>query len=485
MTKKQMSLIAVALSAMIAEAGAVNRAPGVGKIQTGVVAGQGLGGALHQLTPLSLGGSLPSLPARVIPAGVAAGPQDKPGAPADKDIPKPIADRMKGLQKAVDGLEAPGADKSADGSSQSGRSLEDAMTGARSAEAGNVDLPEPSGPTVEQQVQSAKAVLDGVLAEVSKAIIGQDEMKKGILMAMIARGHVLLEGVPGGGKTRTARAFADAVQGSFQRVQGTPDKLPSDILGAEILQEEPETGRKSFQLLKGPVFTNILLADEVNRMTPKAQAALLEAMGEGRVTIGRETHELGHFTVLATQNPVEQKGVNPLPEAQLDRFMFKVVVPQPTKAELKQIRRINRLKEQSPKVLKVTNLEQLDEIRRLAESLPIADSVDDYIDDIAMAAATSKEFKQTVAYNVYTRSGIDLEMAARIHAVMMGRAYVSPADVRAVAPNVLRHRIAISFSAGEQTADSVIHAILDRTPLPSQSGLRKPAIPGFGQKGNK
>jgi len=278
---------------------------------------------------------------------------------------------------------------------------------------------------------------------------------------MIARQHVLLEGLPGVGKTETAKAFADVVEGAFQRVQGTPDKLPSDILGTEVLQEDPATGKKAFELSKGPIFTNVLLVDEINRMPPKAQAALLEAMAEGRVTIGRSTLDLMRFTVMATQNPVEQDGTYRLPEAQLDRFMFKVLVPQPSAADLKVIMARNRSKDARPKASKVTSLAELDKIRRTAESIPMDADIEEYIVRIVMAAKEHADLKGSVEYSVYTRAAIFMAQAARIHALMQGRDWVSPADVRAVAPLVMRHRIVLNYQASGTTPDQIVAKILD------------------------
>jgi MoxR-like ATPase len=324
------------------------------------------------------------------------------------------------------------------------------------------------------KVAQAKQTAEKILAEVSKVIVGQDEMKKAILMAMIAREHVLLEGLPGVAKTQTAKAFADAVQGSFNRVQGTADRLPSDVTGSEIF--DAKTG--DFKLVKGPVFTNILLMDEINRMPPKAQSALLEAMAEGQVTIGGKTMKLERFTVLATQNPVEQDGTYRLPEAQLDRFMLKVLVPQPSAEELKAIVRVNAKKEARPQASKVTNLDELDEMRRTAESLTMGEDVEDYIVRVAMAASGA-DYKKTVDYTVYTRAAIYLSQAARINALLRGSEFVTMLDVRAVAPMVLRHRIALSFEGqSNQNVETFIETLLGRVNQrilptgPAGSGLK-------------
>jgi MoxR-like ATPase len=421
---------------------------------------------------------LPAAAIPAIPAMPAAASAAGPRAPASG--PKALAQDFGRVQKAMAAM--PDANKGGDSASrQSGEDLEKAMTGEGAKPSVPADLsanlsPNEAGTKAKQeQVKQAKAVIESILAEVGKVIVGQDEMKRAILMAMIAREHVLLEGLPGVAKTQTAKAFADAVEGAFQRVQGTPDKLPSDILGSEVLQEDPATGKKSFELVKGPIFTNLLLLDEINRMPPKAQAALLEAMAEGHVTIGRQTIKLDRFTVLATQNPVEQDGTYRLPEAQLDRFMLKVLVPQPTAEELKRVMRLNRHKDEKPKAQKVTTLAQLDDMRRLSETLDMNEDVEDYIVRVAMAAS-QKDLKSTVDYTVYTRASIYLEQAARIHALMRGSAFVTPSDVRAIAPMVLRHRIALSYQAQGTTVEELIQTILDRVTMGAISRAQAPAV---------
>lgn len=417
---------------------------------------------------------LPQLVATALTPQVAQLPIALNGAKAAQPVSPDSALTL--VQKAVQNLPDLGTvnDGGARGAAQN---LSDALTGGKSSSgSGDVEAGEntpAAEPSLQEQVTQAKGTLDKVRSEVGKVIIGQQEMVDGIIMAMVARQHVLLEGLPGVGKTETAKAFADAVEGAFQRVQGTPDKLPSDILGSEILQEDPVTGKKEFQLSKGPVFTNILLVDEINRMPPKAQAALLEAMAEGRVTIGRSTLDLHRFTVIATQNPVEQDGTYRLPEAQVDRFMFKVLVKQPTADELRQIMQRNRSKDSRPKASKVTNLAELDKIRQVAESLPMDKDIEDYIVKVAMAASTHENLKKSVGYSVYTRAAILMAQAARINAVMSGRDYVSPADVRAVAPLILRHRIVLNYDAGSTTPDEIIAKILDLVASPKPVLVKK------------
>ncbi len=432
----------------------------------------GLTAGLNVSLDIPTAPALPELAAGVLTPQVAQLPTAGSGAQANAPASPDSALNL--VQKTVQNL--PDLGRADDGAARgAGQNLSDALTGEKSISgAGAVTAEAPAAePTLQEQVTEAKGTLDKIRSEVGKVIIGQQEMVDGIIMAMVARQHVLLEGLPGVGKTETAKAFADAVEGAFQRVQGTPDKLPSDILGSEILQEDPATGKKEFQLSKGPVFTNILLVDEINRMPPKAQAALLEAMAEGRVTIGRSTLDLHRFTVIATQNPVEQDGTYRLPEAQVDRFMLKVLVKQPTADELRLIMQRNRSKDSRPKASKVTNLAELDNIRKVAESLPMDKDIEDYIVKVAMAASTHENLKKSVGYSVYTRAAILMAQAARINAVMSGRDYVSPADVRAVAAPILRHRIVLNYDAGNTTPDEIIAKILDLVAPPKPVLVKK------------
>ena len=331
-------------------------------------------------------------------------------------------------------------------------------------------------PALAAAVKAKAAVIARIREEIAKVIVGQADMVESIVMSMIAGEHVLLEGMPGVAKTQAVKTFADAVQGDFKRIQGTPDKLPSDIVGAEILQDDPaHPGAKVVVLDKGPVFTNILLVDEINRMPPKTQAALLEAMAEGRVTVGKKTLELPQpFLVLATQNPIEQEGTYHLPEAQQDRFMYKVNVPRPEMSELKEIMERFASRENQPKAGRVTSLEELVEIRRLAESLRVDDSVRRYI--ISLVEATHNPGAYGVQLPAGTiekeggaspRAAIFLLKAARIHALLEGRAWVGPADVRAVAHRILRHRIILGFSAPRGlTTEKIIDSILEKVRVP-------------------
>ena len=357
-----------------------------------------------------------------------------------------------------------------------GTALEAALTGESQARsAGAVDAPSvyEAGASAELgaiAVEKAQ-VVKNIRAEISKVIVGQAEMIDSIITAMIASEHVLLEGVPGVAKTQTVKAFSDAVEGGFQRVQGTPDKLPSDLLGAEILQEDPKTGLKAIVLEKGPVFTNILLVDEINRMMPKTQAALLEAMAEGRVTIGRNTLELPKpFMVLATQNPIEQEGVYRLPEAQQDRFMYKVLVPRPAMSELKEIMDRFSAKDGQPRAGKITSLDEMVAIRKVAEQVHVDEALKDYIVNIVEATHNPSKYgidaKEMIESGASPRAAIFLLKAARINALLGGRAWVGPNDVREVAARILRHRITLSYAANKLTTDQVIENILSKVQVP-------------------
>lgn len=360
-----------------------------------------------------------------------------------------------------------------------GTALEAALTGEKYAlSAAAVDAgagyAQGASPELAAQAVAKAEIIKKIRAEIGKVIVGQEEMIDSIITAMIASEHVLLEGVPGVAKTQTVKAFSDAVEGGFQRVQGTPDKLPSDLLGAEILQENPTTGNKEIKLEKGPVFTNILLVDEINRMMPKTQAALLEAMAEGRVTIGRNTLDLPKpFMVLATQNPIEQEGVYRLPEAQQDRFMFKVLVPRPAMNELKEIMDRFSKKDGQPKAGKITSLDEMVEIRKVAEQVYVDESIKDYIVNLVEATHNPAKYgidaKDVIEGGASPRAAIFLLKAAKINALLNGRAYVGPNDVREVAARILRHRLTLSYSANNLTTDQVVESILSKVQVPKPS----------------
>ena len=294
--------------------------------------------------------------------------------------------------------------------------------------------------------------------EIAKGIIGQKEVIRQVMLALLAGGNVLLEGMPGLGKTMLGRTISQVCDLSFKRIQFTPDLMPSDVTGTNIIVKEGD--KSSFRFEKGPVFANLVLADEINRATPKTQSALLEAMQEHTVTVGNESHRLEEpFLVLATQNPIEQEGTYPLPEAQLDRFMFKVLVKFPSKEELRGIVGLTE-GQTSPEIRGLMNAEELIEARKLIAQIPIADAVMNYILELVMA--THEE-------NAYIREGASpraaqaIIRASRARAFMEGRLNVSFEDVKAVAYPVLRHRILLSFDAISEgvTEDAVIGQMIE------------------------
>ncbi len=318
-------------------------------------------------------------------------------------------------------------------------------------------------------IKQESQFVDRMMLEVGKVVVGQKEMLEGILMGLLTGGHVLLEGVPGLAKTLTISSVSKAINLDFQRVQFTPDLLPTDLIGTMIFN--PKSG--DFTVKKGPVFTNIVLADEVNRAPAKVQSAMLEAMAEKQVTIGDQTYKLDRpFLVLATQNPLEQEGTYPLPEAQMDRFMFKIHVDYPSKAEELEI--INRQSQNAPaQVQQVISREELMRAADRMDQIYVDQKVKNYIVEIVMASRRPSEYGLShVAHLMQVggspRASISLIRASKAHAFLRGRGYVTAEDIKAVAYNVLRHRLILTYEAEAENikADQIIKELLSHIEVP-------------------
>jgi MoxR-like ATPase len=312
-------------------------------------------------------------------------------------------------------------------------------------------------------------------AEISKVIIGQDPVVEQLLTGLFGRGHVLLVGVPGLAKTLLVSTLARILSLSFRRIQFTPDMMPSDITGTDILQDDPETGRRKFTFIAGPVFANVILADEINRTPPKTQAALLEAMQERHVTASGATYRLPDpFFVLATQNPIEQEGTYPLPEAQLDRFMLNVRVPYPTAAEELEILRTTT-GEAAAEPTALVSGEQIVGLQQLVRRVPVAEHVFLYVRDLVRSSRPQQSeasalVKKCVTWGAGPRAGQSLILAAKALAVMNGRYHAGIADIRHMAKPVLRHRIVTTFHAEAEgiDPDHVIEHLLEAIPAPPE-----------------
>ena len=311
--------------------------------------------------------------------------------------------------------------------------------------------------------------LSAIKHEMKKVIVGQDEMIDALLIGLLCDGHILLEGVPGLAKTTTVNTLAKTLGLEFKRVQFTPDLLPSDIIGTEIYDPQ----KNSFKIKKGPIFTNLLLADEINRAPAKVQSALLEAMQERQVTIADETFKLPYpFLTLATQNPIEQEGAYSLPEAQLDRFMLKVVVGYNTKSE--EIEIVTRIAEgKSEEVERVASAEDLETMKAQMKQVHIDEELKGYIVDLVFATREPERFglddlKEYIQYGASPRASINLYKGAQAHAFLRGKDFVTPVDIAAMAKDVLRHRIILSYEAEAEgiTSDQIIERVLEAVPLP-------------------
>ncbi len=326
-----------------------------------------------------------------------------------------------------------------------------------------------------QAIRGLSAAYLRLREEIGKVIIGQDQVVDEMLIAMFSRGHCLLVGVPGLAKTLLVSTLSKILQLAFRRIQFTPDLMPADITGTDILQDDPETGRRFFQFMQGPLFTNILLADEINRTPPKTQAALLEAMQERHVTAGQNTYRLPQpFFVLATQNPIEQEGTYPLPEAQLDRFMFNLVVKYPTSAEELRILKQTTSGEE-PQLETALTGRQILALQEVVRKVPVADHVFVYARDLVRATRPDEGeapafVKRLVSWGAGPRAGQYLILGGKARAILQGRFYVTTEDIRAVAPPVLRHRVVTTFQADSEgiTSDRVVEMLLESVLVPTE-----------------
>ncbi len=321
---------------------------------------------------------------------------------------------------------------------------------------------------LKHQIEETHPLINRIREEIGRVLVGQRNLVDGLLMGLFTRGHILIEGVPGLAKTSAVKALADTVRAEFKRIQFTPDLLPADLIGTEIYR--PKTG--DFDTRKGPIFHNIILADEINRAPSKVQSALLEAMQERQVTIGDATYPLPRpFLVLATQNPIDQEGTYPLPEAQVDRFMFKLLVDYPDRNEEKEImRRVGF--EAAAGAGPVIDPGQIDAIAGLTNAVYVDEKLKDYIVDLVFATRRPADYGIDIAhyiqYGASPRATIFLSQAARAYAFLQGRAYVTPQDIKTVAPGVLRHRIILSYEAEAEdlAPDAIIGHIFDSVEVP-------------------
>lgn len=321
-----------------------------------------------------------------------------------------------------------------------------------------------------EKIEKSSAFIDEIYTELDKVIVGQRYMIDRLLIGLLADGHVLLEGVPGLAKTLTVSSLADAINTDFQRIQFTPDLLPADLIGTLIYNQK----NMEFTVKKGPIFSNIVLADEINRSPAKVQSALLEAMQERQVTIGEETFKLGKpFLVLATQNPVEQEGTYSLPEAQVDRFMLKLKIGYPTKVEELKIMQMMAKTGEKTKLKPVVTAKKILEARDVINEIYTDEKVERYIVDLVFSTRNPENYnlsdlKDLISFGASPRASINLNLAARAHAFMQHRAYVTPEDVRFIAMDVLRHRIIPTFEAEAEniTTEDMITKILSTVPVP-------------------
>ena len=320
-----------------------------------------------------------------------------------------------------------------------------------------------------ERIQKESSFVDMVTMEMNKVIVGQKHLVESLMIGLLSNGHILLEGVPGLAKTLAIKSLANTISAKFARIQFTPDLLPADLLGTMIYSQKKE----EFTIKKGPIFANFILADEINRAPAKVQSALLEAMQERQITIGDNTFKLDEpFLVMATQNPIEQEGTYPLPEAQVDRFMLKVVINYPKKDEERAIINQNLLS-QFPETSTILKPEDILKARNVVKDVYMDEKIQKYIVDIVFATREPVEYKlekyqDMIAYGASPRAGISLAQAAKAYAFIKRRGYVIPEDVRAVCPDVLRHRIGLSYEAEANniTSEEIITDILNTVEVP-------------------
>ncbi len=321
-----------------------------------------------------------------------------------------------------------------------------------------------------EKIQRESAFVDLLSGEMDKVIVGQKNMVERLLIGLLSNGHILLEGVPGLAKTLAINTLSKCIHADFSRIQFTPDLLPADLIGTMIYNQKQE----AFSIRKGPVFANFVLADEINRAPAKVQSALLEAMQERQVTIGDKTFPLPNpFLVLATQNPIEQEGTYPLPEAQMDRFMLKVVIGYPTKEEERRIITSNISPEGMPKPNAILNPEDIIKARGVVKDVYMDEKIERYIVDIVFSTRYPKEYKLEkfnglISYGGSPRASINLALAAKAYAFIKRRGYVIPEDVRAVCPDVMRHRVGLTYEAEAEniTSENIITEILNTVEVP-------------------
>ncbi len=320
-----------------------------------------------------------------------------------------------------------------------------------------------------EKIEKESAFIDLITMEMNKVIVGQKHLVESLLIGLLTNGHILLEGVPGLAKTLSIKTLSDAINAKFKRIQFTPDLLPADLIGTLVYSQKNE----EFIVKKGPIFANFILADEINRSPAKVQSALLEAMQERQVTIGDDTYKLEEpFLVMATQNPIEQEGTYPLPEAQVDRFMLKVIIGYPSKSEEQIIIRQN-LKKEFPKASKVVNPQDIIKARDVVKEVYMDEKIENYILDIVFATRYPADYgldklANMIAFGGSPRASINLALASKAYAFIKRRGYVIPEDVRAVAHDVLRHRIQLTYEAEAENIDTtdIINEILNSVEVP-------------------